>query len=59
MLTCVLVSCHRSRGILKNIDRDSGPEDDLDVVVDFPEDSSWSGVYSDIELVPGCSFEVR
>ena len=35
-----------------------GPGDDCIVTVDFPECRGWQGLYSEIELVPGCGFVV-
>ncbi|XP_067943517.1 uncharacterized protein [Watersipora subatra] len=48
-----------SRGIFTDIEpnRDA-PEDDMVVRVDFPEERKWKGLYSEIERVPGCGFEV-
>ena len=49
-----------SRGTLKDLDHDAdAPEDDTVVIIDFPEFKGWKGLYSEIELVPGCGFEVR
>ena len=49
----------RSRGTLKELDHDAdAPEDDTVVIIDFPEFKGWKGLYSEIELVPGCGFEV-
>ena len=48
-----------SRGTLKDLDHDAdAPEDDVVVIIDFPEFKGWKGLYSEIELVPGCGFEV-
>ena len=35
-----------------------GPGDDCIVPMDFPECRGWRGLYSEIELVPGCGFVV-
>ena len=47
-----------SRGVLREI-RNEGPDDDLIVIVDFPEHRGWKALYSELELVEGCGLEVR
>ena len=46
-----------SRGKMVALEND-GPGDDCIVTVDFPECRGWQGLYSEIELVPGCGFVV-
>ena len=54
--TCMLCSI----AILKEIDAKNGPEDDIDVVVDFQDENigEITLAYSEIELVSGRGFEV-
>lgn len=49
---------YNSRGNLMQV-KSSDIKDELSVVVDFPECRQWEGLYSEIELIPGCGFEVR
>jgi len=56
------MSCQRvnifSKGTLKEI-KSEGPANDLIVIVNFPENHDWKGLYSEIELAPSCGLEVR
>lgn len=48
-----------SHGVLKQLDPTRGEDGDPKVSIDFPEMKEWDGLYSEIELVPNRSFEVK
>jgi len=58
----ILLLTESSHGVLKNVtlSRSKGisQKTAISVIVDFADVKDWRGNYNDIELVPGCGFEV-